>query len=106
MLIKRDPEISNVVRISADRDGPRVVFFSGLHGDEVSGVHALEKLFFDFFVKVRELRCGSLTLVRANEQALEAVCRYVKHNMNRMFREEYAPSIDKTVIRIHSELNN
>ena len=96
MFIKRDPEISNVVRIHADRDGPRVVFFSGLHGDEVSGVHALEKLFFDFFVGVRELRCGSLTLVRANEQALAEVCRYVKHNINRMFREEYAQNIDRS----------
>jgi succinylglutamate desuccinylase len=94
MLIQRDPEISNVVRLSADNKGPRVVFFSGVHGDEVSGVHALEKLLFDFFVGARELRCGSLTLVRANEQALVEVCRYVKHNMNRMFRESYAASID------------
>jgi len=95
MLIKRDPIISNVVRIYAKKDGPRVVFFSGVHGDEVSGVHALEKLFFDFFVGVRELHCGSLTLVRANEQALSKVCRYVKYNMNRMFREEYSADIDK-----------
>jgi succinylglutamate desuccinylase len=96
MLIERDPEISNVVRINADKDGPRVVFFSGVHGDEVSGVHAVEKLLFDFLVEARELRRGSLTLVRANEQALAAVCRYVKHNMNRMFREEYAPNIDRS----------
>jgi succinylglutamate desuccinylase len=43
----------------------------------------------------RTLLRGSLTLVRANEQAIAAERRYVKHNMNRMFRENYGPEIDK-----------
>ena len=38
---------------------------------------------------------GSLTLARANEQAIAAERRYVKHNMNRMFREDYGSEIDK-----------
>ena len=96
MVIEKDKGISNVVRISGDRAGPRVVFFSGVHGDEVSGVHALEKLFFDFFVGTRELQQGSLTLVRGNEQALAVERRYVKHNLNRLFRESYGPEIDKS----------
>ena len=73
-----------------------MVFFAGVHGDEVSGVHAIEKLFFDFFVGARKLLRGSLTLVRGNEQALAVERRYVKHNLNRMFREDYSAEIDKS----------
>jgi succinylglutamate desuccinylase len=70
--------------------------FSGVHGDEVSGIHAIEKLFFDFFGNQRELARGSLTLVRANKQAIAAERRYVKHNMNRLFRKEYSSEIDRS----------
>ena len=58
MLISRDMSIKDVMRITADIDGPRVVFFSGIHGNEVSGVHAVEKLLFDFFAGSRILRRG------------------------------------------------
>jgi succinylglutamate desuccinylase len=69
--------------------------FSGVHGDEVSGIHALEKLFFDLFTEKRLLTRGSLTLARGNEQAIAAERRYVKHNLNRMYKEEYGPEIDR-----------
>ena len=36
------------------------MFFSGIHGNEVSGVHAIEKLLFDFFAGSRVLNRGSL----------------------------------------------
>jgi succinylglutamate desuccinylase len=70
--------------------------FGGIHGDEVSGVHAIEKLLFDFFGGKRALRQGSLTLARVNEHALAAERRYIKHNLNRLFREDYGPEIDRT----------
>ena len=96
MIIERDAKISSVVRLRSDGDGPRVVIFGGVHGDEVSGIHAIEKLFFDFFVGTRQLRRGSLTLARGNEQAIVAERRYLKHNLNRMYREEYGPEIDRS----------
>jgi predicted deacylase len=95
MRAERDKKISNVVRLFADADGPRVVIFAGVHGDEVSGVHAVEKVFFDLFVGRPALLRGSLTLVRGNELALAAERRYIKHNLNRLFREDYPPSIDR-----------
>src|SRR5262245_20789756 len=96
MVIVRDPSIDGVVRIAGDADGPRVVFFSGVHGNEVSGVHAIEKLLFDFFGGARILKQGILTLVRANEHALAVEQRYVKLNMNRLFRKTYDDGTDKT----------
>jgi uncharacterized protein len=96
MIISKDANIQGVVRIAAEKKGPRVVMFAGVHGDEVSGVHAIEKLLFDFFGGKRKLMQGSLTLARVNEHALSAERRYVKHNMNRMFRDDYGPEIDRT----------
>jgi predicted deacylase len=96
MRFHKDENILNVVRIEEDKPGPRVVLFSGVHGDEVSGVHAIEKLFFDFFTGSRSLLKGSLTLVRANEHALTVERRYLKQNLNRLFKEDYAPETDRT----------
>lgn len=95
MLISRDPHVQSVVRIDCDAAGPRVVMFCGIHGDEVSGIHAIEKVLYDLLGGTRLLLRGSLTLARANERAIAAECRYVKHNMNRMFREDYGPEIDR-----------
>jgi len=96
MLISRDEEIQEVVRIVSETAQPRVVIFGGIHGDEVSGIHAIEKVLFDFLGGKRSLARGSLTLARANEEAIAVERRYVKHNMNRMFREDYGPEIDRT----------
>jgi len=94
--IAKDAHVRNAVRIAGNTAGPRVVIFSGVHGDEVSGIHALEKLFFDLYAGTRVLQRGSLVLVRVNEYAMTRVRRYVQHNVNRMFREEYGPEIDKS----------
>jgi succinylglutamate desuccinylase len=94
MKISRDQSIRDVVHIVSDAPGPRVVMFGGIHGDEVSGVHAIEKLLFDFFGGTKTLVRGSLTLTRGNEHALAEERRYIKHNLNRMFRETYGPEID------------
>ena len=93
MSVSKDPNIQGVVRITSDLAGPHVVMFSGTHGDEVSGIHAIEKVLFDFLGGKRALLRGSLILARVNEQAIAAERRYVKHNMNRMFRENYGPDI-------------
>ena len=96
MPISRYPNIQGVVSIDSTVAGPRVVMFGGIHGDEVSGVHAIEKLFFDLYGGKRRLLRGTLTLARGNESALSVERRYIKHNLNRMFRDDYGPEIDKT----------
>ncbi|HEY6895324.1 MAG TPA: succinylglutamate desuccinylase/aspartoacylase family protein [Rhodanobacteraceae bacterium] len=95
MNMAKDPAIPGVVRITTDVPGPRVVMFSGVHGDEISGIHAVEKLFFDFFTGARTLRTGTRTLARANAEAIAAERRYLKHNLNRMYKDDYGPEIDR-----------
>jgi succinylglutamate desuccinylase len=100
MKIAKDKDLQSVIRIESDRPGPAVVMFCGIHGDEVSGIHALEKLLFDLFGGQRSLSRGRLTLARCNELAIAAERRYVKHNMNRMFRDNYGPEIDQSSYEI------
>src|SRR5262245_16592369 len=95
LTFRRDPHVSNVIRIESGVSGPRAVIFSGIHGDEVSGIHAVEKLFFDFNVGYLNLERGSLTLVRGNQQAIAAERRYIKYNLNRMFKNSYDASVDQ-----------
>jgi predicted deacylase len=95
MNISRDANISGVVHVDTNEAGPRVVMFSGTHGDEISGIHALEKLFFDLYTGARTLLRGSLTLVRVNALAIAAERRYLEYNVNRLFRDDYGPEIDR-----------
>src|SRR6187402_2122264 len=95
MTISKDANIPGVVHVGASDAGPRVVMFSGTHGDELSGIHALEKLFFDLYTGARTLLRGTLTLVRVNAQAIAAERRYVEYNVNRLFRDDYGPEIDR-----------
>lgn len=95
MKMAKDPSVPGVIRITTEAAGPRVVMFSGVHGDEISGIHAVEKLLFDFFSGSRTLLKGSLTLTRSNARAIAAERRYVKYNLNRMYKDEYGPDIDR-----------
>ena len=89
MQIAKDPTMPGVIRVSGPLPGPRAVMFAGVHGDEVSGLHAVEKLLYDLLGGDRTLLRGTLTLARGNAEAFRAVRRYVKLNMNRLFKDEY-----------------
>jgi len=84
-----------VVRIETGAPGPRVVMFAGTHGDEISGIHAVDKLLFEFLSGLRTLGRGTLTLVRVNAAAIAAERRYLVHNVNRLFRDDYGPDVDR-----------
>ena len=60
MKIAKNPDLLGVIEITGSSDGPRAVIFAGVHGDEVSGIHAIDKLLFDFFGGERTLTRGSL----------------------------------------------
>lgn len=86
--------VGNTVLVKGNNPGPRIVIFGGEHGDETSGVHAIEKLTFDFISETRILTKGTLLFGRANEEAIAQGRRYIKHNLNRLYKDEYGPGID------------
>src|SRR4029078_7027305 len=96
MKIAKNPDIPGVIEIAGSSAGPRAVIFAGVHGDEVSGIHAIDKLLFDFFGGERTLTRGHLTLARGNAQAIAEERRYVRYNLNRMYKDEYDNDIDRS----------
>lgn len=94
MRITNQEKLRGVARIQAEGQGPQVVVFGGVHGDEVSGVLAIEKILFDFVSGTRILRKGTLILARGNEEALAQRTRYVRYNLNRLYRDRYEKNID------------
>ncbi len=59
---------------------PEVALVGGIHGDEPAGVRAVEH------VRSADLEfSGSLTLVIANEEALDRGVRYIEEDLNRAF---------------------
>lgn len=69
-------------------EGPRLVVFGAVHGNEPSGVIALRQI----FQQLRENEiplAGQLIGVIGNTQALNQQVRYCDADLNRLFRDEY-----------------
>lgn len=62
--------------------GPRVAVVGGIHGDEPSGKHIVERLANEL---KREDINGTIQLIVANERALEINERFVETDLNRAF---------------------
>ncbi len=84
-----------VVRFEGDQDGPEVVAFGWEHGDEVAPAKGLLRVCREFVFKRRALVRGTLTFVLcANEEAAAQNKRFVRYNLNRLYRDTYEPDID------------
>jgi len=70
--------------ISGKEKGPTLVFFAGIHGNEPSGVEALEKVFTQLKAAGQELK-GSVYGIRGNMPALLQKKRYLVHDLNRIW---------------------
>jgi len=71
----------------AERPGPHLLVFGGIHGNEPCGSRALEKLIAEFNSGKRKILKGRCTLVPiCNEKAYAADKRYIDENLNRVFK--------------------
>jgi hypothetical protein len=102
MVIEKDRFIEGVVRIVGDADGPRVVFFAGSMATR-SAAFTPSRSSSSTSSAARVLKRGTLTPIRANEQALAAEQRYVKLNMNRLFRDRYDDGVDRTCYEFRTQ---
>ena len=69
-----------------DQAGPHLVVFGGIHGNEPSGVQALERV-FTFLQQHHPAINGTLTGVNGNLAALKQGVRYCNEDLNRLFLE-------------------
>ena len=66
--------------------GPHLIIFGGIHGNEPSGVQALERV-FTFLDKHQPTIDGTLTGIIGNRAALQQRVRYCDEDLNRLFLE-------------------
>ncbi|MBT8292203.1 MAG: aspartoacylase [Eudoraea sp.] len=87
--------------ISGEETGPTLVFFGGIHGNEPSGVEALENVFRQ--LKGSELQIkGSIIGIKGNIPALLKKKRFLDDDLNRIWTHA---GIDKIEQRNHKELS-
>ncbi len=75
-----------------DRQGPMVLFFAGIHGNEVGGVGALREVFAHLEAYKPSFR-GSVIGILGNPPALAAGVRYVQKDLNRIFDRQHLQKI-------------
>jgi len=69
--------------ISGPLPGKHVVIMAGVHGDEVCGLRAFERV-----VPTLSIDAGKVTFVWANHAAIDKEVRFVESNLNRLFQAD------------------
>ncbi len=105
--LQRYNDIPFSYRISSGLSWPTVCIFSGVHGNEPSGIDALHMLLHDFESWKHSLLQGTLLLViGANQEAMELWQRFVEYDMNRLFGIDKPTCYEwKRVVELESLIN-
>ncbi len=74
-------------KYTSNEKGPLLFVTAGVHGNEPSGVKALEKV-FDELEKTKPEIKGTLVGVAGNKLALEKDQRFIEEDLNRTWKEE------------------
>ena len=78
--------------IEGAHPGPTLFFLGGIHGNEPSGVYALQKAVSFLESKKKDL-CGKMYAIAGNLDALEQGVRFIDQDLNRMFTKEKVGSL-------------
>lgn len=88
--------------IKGSNPGPTVVFFGGIHGNENSGVFALNQMVKD--LEKNEVTVnGHIYAIAGNLQALAKGVRYCSEDLNRLWNEERMKSIELEESKNHED---
>jgi uncharacterized protein len=78
-----------VIELKGSEKGPTSMILAGVHGDEMCGVEALEKVLPSLIIEK-----GRILIGYGNPRAIEARQRSIETNLNRMFKNENLLSED------------
>lgn len=81
-------------RVDGQKQGPCLLFFGGIHGNEPSGVFALHQVIQELETKKAALS-GSCIAISGNLWALERGVRYQKADLNRLWTSDTVDAIKK-----------
>lgn len=77
----------------APKPGPALLVFGAIHGNEICGPRAINRLRAALEVGELELACGSVTLVPVcNPEAYRQDRRFIDENLNRIFQPHEDPT--------------
>ena len=81
-----ETEVSGRIRwhIEGPADGPLLVLFAGIHGNEPAGIRAIDGLAEELIAREHEY-CGSFYVITGNQRALELGVRYIDTDLNRLW---------------------
>ena len=81
-----------VGHMQGSENGPTLVFFAGIHGNEMAGVKAMERVFEALRPHSGHLK-GTLIGFRGNIPAQRAGKRFLEHDLNRLWTHDNVESI-------------
>ena len=94
--IKKSVSINRILfKIEGNYNGPTIVFFGGIHGNEPAGIFALEEVLSKLD---RSKVNGNIYAISGNLKALEEGERYINKDLNRMWTQEGL----KSLLQAHS----
>lgn len=91
--------------ISGKESGPTLVLFGGIHGNEPSGVKALERVFKKFKASNLDLK-GAVFGIKGNLPALLEKKRFLEHDLNRIWTRSGIDEIEQKSISERSVEEN
>ncbi len=94
--LDKNLKVSRIIcKIEGKKTGPTIIFMGGIHGNEPSGVFALQQVFSEIKKKKKDV-CGNLFALSGNLWALEKGVRYQKQDLNRLWTEDSIQKIIKS----------
>ncbi len=85
--LEREASQRCIGRIHGRKEGPTLVFFAGIHGNEMAGVKAMERLFTELRPPLFNIN-GTLIGIRGNLPAILHGKRYMEQDLNRLWTED------------------
>lgn len=84
--LQKSTSVNRIIgKIEGDKSQPTIVFFGGIHGNETSGVFALQEI----FKNLTSLNIqGSVYGISGNLKALELNKRYIDEDLNRIWTHD------------------
>jgi len=93
MALDRTISVKRIInKIEGNPQGPTIVFFAGIHGNEPAGVLALEQE-LKKLEKYKHLIEGTIYGICGNLKALEAKRRYIEEDLNRIWEANHLNSL-------------
>ncbi|HCX23370.1 MAG TPA: aspartoacylase, partial [Cytophagales bacterium] len=96
-------EVDRIIgNLEGPEDGPLVIFFGGIHGNEPSGVYALQEVLQEIERDKLELH-GSVLAISGNLWALEHSQRYETTDLNRLWTRDRVENLRLNGIKYATE---